>query len=83
MMCRRLKSVASKLSLPVLPENFSEFAYRLLSWLVWNNRSLTDTIFHTEEWVGMVLALILTFQLSGFGDVAFFFLFFALKSRSP
>jgi len=49
MMCRRLKPVAPKLSSPVLPENFSEFAYRLLSWLVWNNRSLTDTIFDTEE----------------------------------
>jgi len=47
-MCRREKSVAPKLSSPVLPENFSKFAY-ILSWLVWKNRSLTDTIFDTEE----------------------------------
>jgi hypothetical protein len=45
MMCRREKSVAPKL---ILPGNFSEFAYRLLSWLVWKNRSLTESIFATE-----------------------------------
>jgi hypothetical protein len=49
MMCRREKSVVPKLSSPVLLENFSEFAYRLLSWLVWKNRSFTDTIFDPEE----------------------------------
>lgn len=49
MMCKREKSVAPKLSWPVLPENFPEFAYRLLSWFVWKNRSLTDTVFDTEE----------------------------------
>ena len=49
MMCRREKSVTPKRSSPVLPENFSEFAYILLSWLVWKNRSLTDAIFDTEE----------------------------------
>jgi hypothetical protein len=49
MLCRREKSVAPKLSSPVLPENFSEFAYRLLNWLVWKNTSLTGTVFDTEE----------------------------------
>jgi hypothetical protein len=50
MMCRREKSVALKLILPVLPGNFSEFAYTILSWLVWKNRSLTETesVFATE-----------------------------------
>lgn len=80
MMCRREKSDAPKLSLPVLPENFSEFAYRHLSWLVWKNRSLTGTIFVSEEVDGHGFGSDFNTQFPGFGDIAFFLFFFALEA---